>query len=138
MAKKFLDVIGDTLDDDDLTDIIPKARKKRSTSGSSSPSRKRKRLVDSINENIPAEETTRRKTLLETMEEAFDDAAFDGVFPTRKGAGSIKPDPSLESRFSTMITTQILEKARQIATKRGIRVKDVINTALRLYVDQHA
>jgi hypothetical protein len=35
-----------------------------------------------------------------------------------------------------MITKQVLDRAREIASLKGIRVKDVLNIALRIYVER--
>lgn len=156
MAKKFLDILGDAFEDDALADIIPAERSRRrgaeSEKESAPPKRKRtsqrrKRFVERMNESMPADPQAKpqRKSLLDTMEEALDNQVFDDLFPkarprrNRKPGGAIPPpDPNLESRFSTMITTQVLNRAREIAEAKGIRVKEVINAALQLYIEQES
>ncbi|RMG58181.1 MAG: hypothetical protein D6722_23900 [Bacteroidetes bacterium] len=143
MAKRFLDALGEAFDDDVLDDVIPPPRRK------ASGSRRKKRFRDSLSEKIPEEEGSfvkppKRKTasreaksLLDTMEEALDNQVFDSLFPERPQrppADQLDP-PKLESPFSTMITTDVLQRAREIAIAKGIRVKDVINMALSLYVN---
>ena len=146
MAKKFLDILGDAFEDETLEEVIPQQRKKRA------PKRRKKRFVDVLGENIPEEESTltdkrtstnRKKSLLDTMEEALDNQVFDELFPVarkrrpqRRRTSTSSPPANLESRFSTMITTEVLQRAREIAEAKGIRVKDVINAALKLYVEQ--
>ena len=111
MAKRFLDKLaGDAYDEDVLVELIPAKRKPR---------------------------TKNRKSFLDTIEEALESNAFDDVIPEnpswkrRKGKEVIH----VESRFSTMITTEVLERARVIAEKKGIRIKDVINIALKKYIE---
>jgi hypothetical protein len=137
MAKKFLDILSaEAYDEDVLEGLIPDKRKKADKAARSGGSgRRKKRFIDSINESLPPEPTSsQRKSLLETMEEALDNQVFDEIFPKRTPQ-SDEEDQQLESRFSTMITTDVLDRARQIANQKGIRVKDVINTALRIYVE---
>ncbi|MEM9985780.1 MAG: hypothetical protein AAF804_11885 [Bacteroidota bacterium] len=139
MAKKFLDILADAHDDEELGSLIPHQRKTSSKrkKEANTPVRRKKRFRDSIDEAIPAETRPKsnRRSLLETLEEAFDGEVFDHLFPKKRGL-SEEETRSLESRFSTMITTQVLARARQIAEAKGIRVKDVINTALKIYVEQ--
>jgi hypothetical protein len=137
MAKKFFDILSaDPYEEDVLDAIIPDKRKKAAKSTRSRGSgRRKKRFIDSINENLPPEpKGSQRKSLLETMEEALDNQVFDEIFPKRTPQ-SDEEDRQIESRFSTMITTDVLNRARQIANQKGIRVKDVINMALRIYVE---
>ena len=91
-----------------------------------------------MSENLPDPPAKKGKSLLETMEEAHDNNIFDDLFPMRRNVKQSKEMQRLESRFSTMITTDVLKRAQQIAETRGIRVKDVINTALKLYVEKEA
>lgn len=144
MAKRFLDVLGEAFEDDVLDDVIPPPRRKAAAGG-----RRKKRFLDSLSEKLPEEEGTltpppsrkkgrQGKSLLDTMEEALDNQVFDSLFPQRQQrppADQLDP-PDVESPFSTMITTQVLQRAREIAIAKGIRVKDVINLALRMYVDE--
>ena len=143
MAKKFLDILGSAFEDETLEEVIPQRKKPPR------PKRRKKRFVDVLEENIPEEEsslipkkTSRpRKSLLDTMEEALDNQVFDELFPVadkRRSTNrrSSSTPPNLESRFSTMITTEVLQRAREIAESKGIRVKDVINAALKLYVEK--
>ncbi|MEM7372064.1 MAG: hypothetical protein AAF587_25835 [Bacteroidota bacterium] len=146
MAKKFLDILGDAFEDEALEDVIPQRKK-------TVPKRRKKRFIDVLGENLPEEETalinrkaTSSNSLLDTMEEALDNQVFDELFPianrkkTRNRRASANkqaaPLTHLESRFSTMITTEVLQRARQIAESKGIRVKDVINAALKLYIEK--
>ncbi|MEO0896319.1 MAG: hypothetical protein AAFY71_07980 [Bacteroidota bacterium] len=145
MAKKFLDALADAFEDDVLTEVIPlQERPARQT-----PNRRKKRFVESLDETLGQKTSTRkpkgkgnrkrRKSLLDTMEEALDNDVFDQIFPeaknrpTKRGK-TFEHEP--ESPFSTMITTKVLDRAREIALQKGIRVKDVINMALSLYVDK--
>lgn len=146
MAKKFLDILADAYEEDELDALIPAKRKtadkkprseNKGTQGGGG--RRKKRFIDQINENLPPEppKGKGRKSLLETMEEALDNQVFDEIFPRKPDSHSLDQEQkALESRFSTMITTEVLTRARQIAELKGIRVKDVINTALRIYVER--
>lgn len=146
MAKNFLDKLGgDAFEEDVLVDLIPQKKRR------SSPRRK-KRFLDKIEENINTPATApktrksspgRRKSFLDTIEEALDSHAFDDVIPiapkwSRKPNSDQVEMPEVESRFSTMITKEVLERAREIAISRGIRIKDVINIALKMYVEKEA
>jgi hypothetical protein len=140
MAKKFLDVLGEAFEEDVLSDLIPSKNK----APAPQHTRRKKRFVEKINETIPHDKNalskgkTPKKSLLDTMEEALDNQVFDQIFPKSKSRPSsgYKPSGKLESPFSTMITTEVLERARQIAISKGMRVKDVINMALKIYVEQ--
>jgi hypothetical protein len=145
MAKKFLDILADAYEEDELDALIPAKRKavhqKAKDSADASQAgagHRKKRFLEQISDNLPeAPKGKGRKSLLETMEEALDNQAFDDIFPERPTQQYLdREQKALESRFSTMITTEVLTRARQIAELKGIRVKDVINTALRIYVER--
>ncbi|MEZ4771815.1 MAG: hypothetical protein R3D00_01450 [Bacteroidia bacterium] len=142
MAKNFLDRLGDAYEEDVLVDLIPQKRQ-------SSPRRK-KQFLGSLEENIStpkkknsspkSSSSGKRKSFLDTIEEALDSNAFDEVIPvapkwTRKPNADQMEMPVVESPFSTMITHEVLERARVIAIAKGIRIKDVINIALKKYIE---
>lgn len=142
MAKKFLDLLADAYEEEELHSVIPPKRaRKRSAEprkeAEGGRSRK-KRFRESINDALPPEPSKGkgRRSLLQTMEAALESEAFDHIFPSKANHNFDQEQAQLESRFSTMITTEVLTRARQIAELKGIRVKDVINTALRIYVEQ--
>ncbi|MDX2246194.1 MAG: hypothetical protein SF052_05440 [Bacteroidia bacterium] len=143
MAKKFLDRLGDAFEEDVLVDLIPQKRP-------TAPSRK-KHFLGNIEENIPSPKkksapsrsssSGKRKSFLDTIEEALDSNAFDEVIPiapkwTRNPNPAQMEMPQIESPFSTMITNEALERAREIAIAKGIRIKDVINIALKMYIEK--
>lgn len=155
MAKKFLDILGDAYDEEALEDVIPKRKKpaaKPKAKTSAKPKRRKKRFFDVLGANLPEEETSltkktgvkktagSSKSLLDTMEEALDNQVFDDLFPVAskkpQSSRSSSPPSNLESRFSTMITTAVLQRAREIAQAKGVRVKEVINAALKLYIEK--
>jgi hypothetical protein len=139
MAKKYLDTLGNSLDDDMLTDVIP--------SGRGEPAARRKKsfassVKQSLQTAVADEPRLRRKSLLDAMEEALESNIFDQIVPPAEQrrrnpapADQLQP-PVVESPFQTMITTEVLEKARGIAIAKGIRVKDVIRIALERYIDE--
>jgi len=135
MAKKFLDVFGEAFEEDILDEVIPNPQKNPSSK------RRKKRFMPSLNEaHSPSKEKkTKKKSLLDTMEEALDNQVFDQLFPDAKNRPKISDKEAqrvIESPFSTMITTEVLDRARAIAQQKGLRVKDVINKALEIYVEQ--
>lgn len=144
MAKKFLDVFGEAFEEDTLNDVIPKKRQ------TASPKRRKKRFMDSLSQinsrsqnqkEKTSKRENRKKSLLDTMEEALDNQVFDQLFPESRNRPQTVDRESkrvVESPFSTMITTDVLDRAREIAKLKGLRVKDVINTALKIYVDSQA
>lgn len=141
MAKKFLDSLGDAFEDNMLVDVIPTRRSSRSKKknllkpvvDTSDPPKKKRRTSNS-------RKTQRKKSFLDTIEDALDNNAFDDFLPADtswKGKGNsstTKVSPN-EKPFSTMITAEVLDRAREIAIQKGIRVKDVINFALKRYVE---
>ncbi|MEO0470487.1 MAG: hypothetical protein AAF206_12755 [Bacteroidota bacterium] len=156
MAKKFLDRLGDAFGEDVLADLIPirESKGKKNASPQShekTPVRnnRKKRFLDSIDEKISPKTPARkensskpvRKSFLDTIEDALDSNAFDDIIPQdvnwrKKTPKDQMAVPKIESRFSTMITTEVLERAREIARRKGIRIKDVINVALQRYIEQ--
>ncbi len=158
MAKKFLESLGEAFGEDVLVDLIP-TREKKPTSRKpreSKPAapkggRSKKRFIDQIDEQMKANRPERniaahspkrshRKSFLDTIEEALDSNVFDEIIPekpswTRKGGVPVSTKEAQE-RFSTMITKEVLDRAREIAKLKGIRVKEVINAALRYYLEK--
>ncbi|MEM6767513.1 MAG: hypothetical protein AAF824_07125 [Bacteroidota bacterium] len=151
MAKKFLDALEDAFEDDVLSDIIPsgyseqkKASGKKTITRNKplSSSTRKKNLRNSLGDALNDLSNSRsskgkssgRKSFLDTIEEALEDNAFDDIIPQKRQSRSPSAH-ELESRFQTMITTDVLDRAKEIAISKGIRVKDVINIALKRYVD---
>ena len=154
MAKKFLESLGDPFEDNVLTDLIPtrqereKTKAQRTADNASQKrggSRRKKRFAGRIGEALEGEEPKVRrvneKRFLETIEEALEDHAFDDLIPTRKKKpprqtpNTPKTEEEEQVRFSMMITTRILDRAREVAEQKGVRIKDVINIALQRYID---
>ncbi|MEM6348520.1 MAG: hypothetical protein AAF927_31850 [Bacteroidota bacterium] len=165
MAKKFLESMGgEAYGDDVLADLIPLRRSKTTTPKTPAKSNKttrpeakrssggrKKRFLDSIDKQMqksrPERKTSAkggRKSFLDTIEEALDNNVFDKIIPEKPlWAKQKQPQTAAQKReemerFSTMITKEVLDRAREIAKQKGIRVKDVINTALRYYVDKES
>jgi hypothetical protein len=150
MAKRFLDILGDAFEDDVLTDLIPKTQK--AVPRSAPAVSKKKSFVETMKQSLPMEKSVqkpvsassqpRRLTLLDAMEEALDSNLFDEIVPPasrniRKGQIPDQFDPpQVEKPFHMMLTAEVLERAREIALAKGMRVKDVINAALKVYVEQ--
>lgn len=164
MAKKFLESLGEAFGEDVLVDLIPtreqrnkQVAQKKTTTPSKPPaakksSRGKKRFLDQIDQQMKASRPERspqknhpkrstRKSFLDTIEEALDSNIFDEIIPEKpawqraKGQKPASPK-EVQERFSTMITKEVLDRAREIAKLKGIRVKEVINAALRYYLDQ--
>lgn len=136
MAKKFLDVLGEAFEEDVLDDVIPSQKQTPPTK------RKRKGFLDTLNKNhnpAQSKKGRRKKSLLDTMEEALDNQVFDQIFPDSRQRPKLSTkdvNRALESPFSTMITTEVLDRAREIARQKGMRVKDIINMALKIYIEK--
>jgi hypothetical protein len=163
MAKKFLETLGEAFSDDVLTDLIPTREQKPVRRKRSEPVRKPKkkkssgrgkRFTDQIDQQMKENRPVRkksvrsstpkrknRKSFLDTIEEAFDSKVFDEIIPDnpswqRKRVDTPKQIKEAQERFSTMITKEVLDRAREIAKIKGIRVKDVINAALKYYIEK--
>lgn len=166
MAKSFLDMLDDGYDDHLLSDLIPGGKKPSKASGSrksespatkaKKPNRARKKsFLRNIEQNIeesspkrvtpaptPAKsaprKTAKRKSFLETIEEAYDQSAFDDLIPDRKWEKREKSDfpddGALERKFGSMVTPAVLARVRAIAKSKGVSVQDVIQRAIELYL----
>ena len=158
MAKRktsFLDSFGEVLDDDTLADLIP-ANKPANKPADSPPRRKataarrRKSFLDTIGEalqedpeggTIPQKVITPRekKGFLDSLEGLLKDHAFEDVMPLRSPGRKAGASPRVsEKPIQTTIESEILDKIRKAAEQRGIRVKDIINQALKRYVAAEA
>lgn len=148
MAKKFLDTLGDAFEDDMLQDVIPLRK--------GSTTRRKKSFLNSIQEkshptkngsakdkpaNGKADLKKRRKSFLESIEDALENNAFDDIIPDNpawkknKRAQGSKELSKLETRLSTSIPTNVLDRAREIAKMKELHLKEVINIALKWYVE---
>lgn len=151
MAKRFLDTLDDAFEDDILQDVIP-MRKGGGT-------RRKKSFLSSIQEkkspakSNPAKNTSanprgdakkRRKSFLESIEDALENNAFDDIIPDNPtwkknkrttSSHSDKEIKKLETRLSTSIPTNVLDRAKEIAKLKDLNLKDVINIALKWYVE---
>lgn len=155
MAKKFLETLADPFEEELLTDIIPNQKRtaqkpgeKASPARRAGSSRRKKKFVGKIGEALGEQaaqqldlfQAEREKQVLEKIDEALAENAFDQLFPSRrlKRSGGKSTEEDLQVRFSTMITARIFDRAKEIAQMKGIRVKDVINIALKKYVEMEA
>lgn len=141
MAKRFLETLGDSFEDDMLQDVIPMRKAK------SRP--KRKSFLDTLdkssaNKKSPSKESAKetkkkRKSFLESIEDALENNAFDDIIPDnpswRKNASVSALKKSLETRLSTSVTTNVLDRAKEIAKMKNLDLKEVINIALKWYVE---
>lgn len=156
MAKRktnFLDSFGEVLADDTLADLIPGTRPQRKnpkTPSLPNPRKKaqspkrRKSFLDTIGEalqedpegsTIPQKKITptEKKGFLSSLEDVLKDNALDQVMPFRprnRRRGAKVPEKPLQ----TTIESEILDKVRKVAESKGIRIKDIINQALKRYV----
>ncbi len=159
MAKSFLDTLDDGVDDQFLSDLIPDTRKPRqasakkpaATASSRKASRSRKKsflqtIEQNISERTPkrvqdnSPDKSRKKSFLETIEEAYDQSAFDDLIPdrnwSRKSSQDFTDDHTLERKFGSILTPEVLKRVKEIAAAKGIGVEDVIRRALELYVQK--
>lgn len=148
MAKKFLDTLDDAFEDDMLQDVIPMRK--------GNPTRRKKSFLDRIQDkngtakHTPAKNTAsngkadlkkRRKSFLESIEDALENNAFDDIIPDNpswkknKKASTSKEMKKLETRLSTSIPTNVLDRAKEIARLKELHLKEVINIALKWYVE---
>ncbi|MEM6804235.1 MAG: hypothetical protein AAF696_22715 [Bacteroidota bacterium] len=141
MAKRFLETLGDSFEDDMLQDVIPMRK------GKTKP--KRKSFLDSLDKNSSNKKSSgkdssnepkkKRKSFLESIEDALENNAFDDIIPDnpswRKNASVSAIKKSLETRLSTSVTTNVLDRAKEIAKIKNLDLKEVINIALKWYVE---
>lgn len=154
MGKSFLDTLDDAFEDHVLSDLIPDTRKapaSRSLPVASKKSGSRKKsflhtIEDSISDIAPkrtsstaAAPKSSRKSFLETIEEAYDQSAFDDLMPSKgwskKDIDTFSPDKEFERKFGAYFTPAVMNKVKEIARGRGIRLQDVILRALELYLN---
>ena len=159
MAKRktnFLDSFSEVLEDDALADLIPDkrpVRKKKTLTPNSRPARRksgntkrRKSFLDTIGEalqedpeghTIPEKRITSRqkKGFLASLEDVLKDNDLEEVMPLRPRYNRSTGRPkATEKPIRTTIESEILEKVRKVAEQKGIRIKDIINQALKKYV----
>ncbi len=152
MSKKFLERLGDAFGDDELDDLLPTRKResartthKRSTSTPpterSKPSHRKKfikNIEQALDQKVPFNNKLKRdKTFLEAMEGALEDQAFDNIFPKKSVRQAEQPvsDDETYVQFQTLISLKVFNRAKEIAIQKGIRIKDVINIALKWYLD---
>lgn len=132
-----------------LAEVIPHAKKQPAKTGRRNEqkgvSKRKKRFLENIDENLgktpvkPARKSG-RKSFLDAIEEALEDQAFDDIFPKRKAPSGKAPSGKVDfnkSRFSILLTKEVLDRAQQIAKAKGISVNDVINIAIQRYVENN-
>ncbi|MDW3650710.1 MAG: hypothetical protein R8P61_26785 [Bacteroidia bacterium] len=143
MAKKFLETLGDVFEDDMLQDVIPMRK------GQKPAKRKNflKALQDEKSEkksaftsSKTADTKKRRKSFLESIEDALENNAFDDIIPnnpswTQKKKNTSTLNKEFETRLSTSIPTNVLDRAKEIAKLKQLNLKEVIHIALKWYVE---
>lgn len=154
MAKRktsFLDSFAEVLEDDALTDLIPGKKPIKNTDTppprrKSASTRRRKSFLETIGEalqedpegsTIPQKVITPRekKGFLDSLHGVLKDNAFEEVMPMRPRKSSRSKVAKVpEKPIQTTIESEILDKIRAVAEQKGIRIKDIINQALKRYV----
>lgn len=139
MAKRFLDQLQIPLDDDFLGDLIPGRREKQPAAPAKSKKKQFKSALDgTLDKEVTANtRSPRKKSFLGSIEAALQDNAFDEVIPVGRPLAKKDLEPSEDQRkspFSLMIPSDVLERAREIAIAKSIRVSDVLNIALKYYL----
>ena len=143
MAKKFLETLGDVFEDDMLQDVIPMRKGQKPA--------KRKNFLKALEDDTAKKKTTfsssktsdskkRRKSFLESIEDALENNAFDDIIPNNPSWGQKRKDTSktnkeFETRLSTSIPTNVLDRAKEIAKLKQLNLKEVIHIALKWYVE---
>ncbi len=141
MAKKFLEQlqIFDPLEDDFLGAVIPAKRE------AAPKKKKNKNFLSNLEKALgedqpatPARKAPRRKSFLASLETAIQDNAFDEVIPLGRPHSNADLDldhVQKKSPVNLMVPQEALDRARDIALQQGIRVSEVINVALRYYLE---
>jgi len=143
MAKKFLETLGDVFEDDMLQDVIPMRKGQKPA--------KRKNFLKALEDDKANKKTTftssktsdskkRRKSFLESIEDALENNAFDDIIPnnptwSQKRKDTAKTNKEFETRLSTSIPTNVLDRAKEIAKLKQLNLKEVIHIALKWYVE---
>lgn len=143
MAKKFLETLGDVFEDDMLQDVIPMrkgqkpAKRKNFLKALGDDNAKKK---SSFTSSKNSDSKKRRKSFLESIEDALENNAFDDIIPnnpswSQKRKDAAKTNKEFETRLSTSIPTNVLDRAKEIAKLKQLNLKEVIHIALKWYVE---
>ena len=143
MAKKFLETLGDVFEDDMLQDVIPMrkgqkpAKRKNFLKALGDDNAKKK---SSFTSSKNSDSKKRRKSFLESIEDALENNAFDDIIPnnpawSQKRKDAAKTNKEFETRLSTSIPTNVLDRAKEIAKLKQLNLKEVIHIALKGYVE---
>jgi hypothetical protein len=148
LAKRFLDTLDDAFEDGALADLIPgkastPTRKKPPVPRKKGPRSRKKSFLSTL-DNAQSPKTKSRggggKSFLGALEEVFDEMnekELDSLFPS-PGTRNRKPAnvQQQEATITTAIDKQLLAAIRKIAREHQVPIKDVIQEALRLWIDR--
>ncbi|MEL6251310.1 MAG: hypothetical protein AAFR87_04795 [Bacteroidota bacterium] len=143
MAKKFLETLGDVFEDDMLQDVIPMRKGQKPAKRKSVLRDLQEEKASNKKEFTPSKKQDskkRRKSFLESIEDALENNAFDDIIPnnpswSHKRKHTSKTNKEFETRLSTSIPTNVLDRAKEIAKLKQLNLKEVINIALKWYVE---
>lgn len=149
MAKRFLETLGDAFEDSVLEDVIPVADKKRPlTRKRSGRSGRKKGILQALDEAFEVQRSRqqqspgrkgKKKSFLQNLSDDFGKADLGELIPTptsEKEAPEETARRKALSRFTTSLDQSLLEKIRAYARDHDLRVSDVIQEAVKIYLEQ--
>lgn len=149
MAKRFLETLGDAFEDSVLEDVIPVADRKRPVSKKKpARSRRKKAILEALDEAFEVQRSRqhpkparkgKKKSFLQNLSNDFGNADLGELIP-KQTTGTETPDQTARrkalSRFTTSLDQSLLDKIRGYARDNDLRVSDVIQEAVKIYLGQ--
>jgi hypothetical protein len=148
MAKRFLETLGDAFDDSVLEDVIPVAEGRPLPKRKKSRSGRKKGILRALDEafevqrNRQQQTPTRKgkkKSFLQNLNDDFGETDLGGLVPSPAG-NKETPDQKAHrkaiSRFTTSLDQSLLEKIRGYARENDLRVSEVIQEAVKIYLEK--
>lgn len=151
MAKRFLETLGDAFEDSVLEDVIPVAggKKRPQPKRKSGRSGRKKAILQALDEAFevqisrqqqkPVQKGKKKKSFLQRLNDDFGEADLGELIPTSKSNEPSEEETAHRkalSRFTTSLDKSLLEKIRTYARDHDLRVSEVIQEAVKIYLEQ--
>ncbi len=148
MAKRFLESLGNAFDDDVLEDVIPVAgggrplpKKKSGRSG------RKKGILEALDEAFEVQRSRqkakpgrkgKKKGFLQNLNDDYGNTDLGELIPAAMSEDSSPEETARRkalSRFTTSLDKNLLEQIRNYAREHELRVSDVIQEAVKIYLE---
>jgi hypothetical protein len=149
MAKRFLESLGEAFEEDVLEEVIPATRRQKAPPKKKPRKRGRKKaILQALDEAFESQRLKQaqssskkggKKSFLRNLNEELGSSDLEGLLPEPGAREHDFDSPASRealTRFTTSLDKDLLAEIRRYARTHQLRVRDVIQEALKIFLQQ--